>query len=85
LLARTCTYKHLYSDNGNHQNAWAKKPLLQPKRGDKSTYLDDIAKREKKLNFPSPNHYEVNVNWPKKKEQVKNICEKTNFIDTCEH
>jgi hypothetical protein len=58
---------------------------LQPKRGEKSTYLDDITKMEKKLNFPSPSHYEVGVDWPKKKEQVKNICEKTNFVDTCQY
>jgi hypothetical protein len=40
---------------------------------------------EKKLNFPSPNRYDVSVAWPKRKEHVKNISEKTNFVDTCQY
>jgi hypothetical protein len=49
------------------------------------TYLDEVTRREKKNNSPSPSHYAISMFWPKKREQLKNISEKTNFADTSQY
>lgn len=55
------------------------------RRAEKQTYLDEIYRKEKKANSPSPHHYSISLPWPKKKDQLKNVSEKINFADTCQY
>lgn len=52
-------------DKSNTQPLWSPKNVHQPKYSNRKTYIDDVQRLSKKANSPSPDKYNLSMQWPK--------------------
>ncbi len=62
-----------YLDKANTQPIWSPKNVHQPKYSNRKTYIDDVQRLSKKSNSPSPDKYNLSLQWPKPEKKVKAI------------
>lgn len=77
---------YLTPDKSNLQALWSPKNPHQPKYSNRKTYIDDVQRQSKKAGSPSPDKYNLSMEWSNASEKAKAIIsDKTNFVDTCQY